>query len=368
MLTIGSLFSGIGGLELGLEMAGFGPVCWQVEKDPFRQIVLAKHWPNAERFADVCTVGAGNLVRVGIVCGGFPCQDVSGAGKGAGLAGERSGLWREFARVVGEIRPGWVVVENVKSGAGRWLDAVARELEELGYAALPVPVSARDVGAPHIRERLFIVARAADVDRLRELQPQGGEPEQRGRADHGALADSDGLPARQRRGEPGPGEEVANEPSALGDSSDFGRLPREPWRSSGERDAPAQPVPGRDSSDELPAVCPECCRALIDQGLASPGPTCPTCRDPLFGPDRRFATDPDQAGREGARTEAHEGWAGFARDTWRSPQSGLVPLVHGLSGGLAGRRRRARIRALGDTVVPQCAEVVGYVIRELIES
>ena len=149
MLTIGSLFSGIGGLELGLEWAGLGPVVWQVEKDPFCRLVLAKHYPEAKRFDDVCTVGANELARVALICGGFPCQDVSSAGLGAGLTGERSGLWREFARIVAELRPGWVVVENVTSGAGRWLDTVVGELERLGYACLPLPIAASDVGAPH---------------------------------------------------------------------------------------------------------------------------------------------------------------------------------------------------------------------------
>lgn len=161
-MRIGSLFSGIGGLELGLEWAGLGHTVWQVERDPYCRAVLAKHWPDAERFDDVCTVGASTLAPVDLICGGFPCQDVSGAGKGAGLAGERSGLWREYARIVGELQPRWVVVENVLSGATRWLDVVMYELEQLGYEALPVPLSAEDVGAPHRRRRIFVVASNAN--------------------------------------------------------------------------------------------------------------------------------------------------------------------------------------------------------------
>lgn len=164
MLTIGSLFSGIGGLELGLEWSGLGTVRWQVERDEFCRRILAKHWPDARRYDDVCTVGA-DLERVDLICGGFPCQDVSSAGKRIGLAGSRSGLWREFARIVGIVRPRWVVVENVASGATRWVDAVVRDLAWLGYASLPIPLSARDVGAPHKRERVFVVAYCRDNGR-----------------------------------------------------------------------------------------------------------------------------------------------------------------------------------------------------------
>lgn len=165
-MRIGSLFSGIGGLELGLEWSGLGHTVWQVEQDPYCLAVLEKHWPDAERYHNVKEVGA-NLPRVDLICGGFPCQDVSSAGKGAGLAGERSGLWFEFARIVEEVRPGWVVVENVASGAKRWVDAVVAGLESRGYEALPIPLSAEAVGAPHRRARVFVVA-YSEREHLRE--------------------------------------------------------------------------------------------------------------------------------------------------------------------------------------------------------
>lgn len=159
-MTIGSLFSGIGGLELGLERAGLGPVVWQVEQDEFCRSVLAKHWPSVDRsVTDVRDATVGTLSRVDIVCGGFPCQDVSSAGSRAGLAGSRSGLWREFARIVGELEPAWVVVENVASGAKLWVDVVVRDLGQLGYEALPLPIAASDCGAPHLRRRVFVVGR-----------------------------------------------------------------------------------------------------------------------------------------------------------------------------------------------------------------
>jgi DNA (cytosine-5)-methyltransferase 1 len=162
MLTIGSLFSGIGGLDLGLEWAGLGPTLWQVEiSEPCRR-VLARHWPEAKRYEDVRSVGAPTLAPVDLICGGFPCQDISSAGKRAGLAGARSGLWYEFARILAECRPRFVVIENVASGAAKWVDAVRGDLERLGYASLPIPIAASDLGAPHQRARVFIVGCAAD--------------------------------------------------------------------------------------------------------------------------------------------------------------------------------------------------------------
>lgn len=181
-MTIGSLFSGIGGLELGLERAGLGPVRWQVEIDPWCRGVLAMHWPAAARYDDVRRVGASNLEPVEVICGGFPCQDISQAGKGAGLSGHRSGLWAEFARVIGELRPRAVVVENVRALVARGLDRVVSDLDGLGYRVEGRIIAARDVGAPHRRERLFLVAaRVADADGERVRLEQQRVPGRRAR-------------------------------------------------------------------------------------------------------------------------------------------------------------------------------------------
>jgi DNA (cytosine-5)-methyltransferase 1 len=187
--TIGSLFSGIGGLELGLERAGVGRTIWQVEREPFCQAVLQKHWPDAERFDDVKTVGRHNLKPVDVICGGFPCQDISYAGKGAGLAGARSGLWFEYTRIIGELRPSYVVVENVAALRRRGLDTVLGDLAALGYDAIWLPIRASDVGAPHRRERLFVLAHATEFRRdrhsaqlgsLSESETEGGLSELKG--------------------------------------------------------------------------------------------------------------------------------------------------------------------------------------------
>lgn len=159
-----SLFSGIGGLDLGLERAGWECVA-QVEIEPFARRVLAKHWPAVPRWADVREIGGSDLPACDAIVGGFPCQDISVAGRGDGLSGERSGLWFEFLRLVQEVRPVWVLAENVPALRTRGIDTVLGGLEQEGYACWPVVVGARHVGAPHRRDRVFIVARLADADR-----------------------------------------------------------------------------------------------------------------------------------------------------------------------------------------------------------
>ena len=158
-MTFGELFAGIGGFSLGLERAGM--TCkWQVEIDPYATAVLKKHWPEVPRHEDVRTFPPQGDWGVDVICGGFPCQDISVAGKGAGLAGARSGLWYEFARIIGEIRPRYVVVENVAALLTRGMDAVLGTLSTLGYDAEWHVVPASAVGAPHRRERVWIVAYA----------------------------------------------------------------------------------------------------------------------------------------------------------------------------------------------------------------
>lgn len=156
MSTVGSLCSGIGGLELGLELAGLGPVRWQCEVDPFCRRVLRHHWPDAVLHEDIRTLTAPKPVDV--VCAGFPCQPASVAGKREGMSDARW-LWPEVARVVGLVRPRFVMLENVPGlltvDAGRAFGAVLGDLASLGFDAEWDMFRASDVGAPHRRERLF---------------------------------------------------------------------------------------------------------------------------------------------------------------------------------------------------------------------
>lgn len=246
-LRIGSLFSGIGGLELGLEWAGVGETVYQVELDAFCREQLRRNWPDVPLWDDIESVEPRELPAADVVVGGFPCVDISVAGVGGartGLQGARSGLWRRMAEVVRAQRPMWVVVENVARGVDKWLPAVRDDLDQLGYASIPVDLEARVLGAPHVRPRVFVLAHA-DRFALRKLE---------------------------------------------------------------------QRVPGRRA------------RGLQDEGQALP-------------------------------VVARE-----ARG-WRA-QPGLVAVDDGLPRGVAGRVWSA----VGNAVVPQCAEVVGYMIRELVEA
>lgn len=213
------LFSGIGGFSLGLERAGMTTVAF-CEIDDYCRRVLKRHWPDVPVFGDVReltadvladALGQGQLQQEGcepdvrrragdggvevsdaagqqvgtagqprldgsvveVICGGFPCQDISCAGRGAGLAGARSGLWREYARLVGELRPRYVIVENVAALLGRGLSEVLGDLAALGYDAQWHCIPAAAVGAPHRRDRIWIIACRADADETRRADVEG---------------------------------------------------------------------------------------------------------------------------------------------------------------------------------------------------
>lgn len=179
-MRFGSLFSGIGGFDLGLERAGMECV-WQVERDKQCCAVLSKRWPDVKRHDDVRTFDATESVRCDLICGGFPCQDLSVAGRRAGLAGERSGLFFDFMRIVGEQSPRWVLIENVpgllSSSGGLDMGAVVGRLGQLGYGWAYRVLDAQWFGVAQRRRRVFLVGclrncrRAAEVLFERESLP-----------------------------------------------------------------------------------------------------------------------------------------------------------------------------------------------------
>ena len=161
-LKVLDTFAGIGGFSLGLERTGGFETVAFCEIEPFCQKVLAKNWPDVPIYSDVRSLNAQQLradgITVDVITGGFPCQDISTAGKGAGLEGERSGLWYELKRLIEEIKPKYAIIENVSALRSRGLDEVLRTLTEIGYDAEWNCIPASAVGAPHQRDRLWIVA------------------------------------------------------------------------------------------------------------------------------------------------------------------------------------------------------------------
>jgi len=155
--TFGSLFAGCGGMDLGLEWAGM-ECRWQIEIDQFCQKILEKHWPHVKRHGDIRDVTGKELERVDGIVGGFPCQDVSYAGKGVGIEGPRSGLWSEYLRILRVLRPTFTLVENVPGLLGRGIGRVLWDLAEIGMDAFWFPVRTSDFGSPSVRERVFIFA------------------------------------------------------------------------------------------------------------------------------------------------------------------------------------------------------------------
>jgi DNA (cytosine-5)-methyltransferase 1 len=214
-----SLFSGVGGLDIGFERAGIETIL-QVEKDEHCLSVLESHWPDVERMTDVRDVGCGlpkrgaaigddgsnasgqsgdqiNRLRgVDLIYGGFPCQDISIAGSRAGLTGEQSGLWFEFERIVSELRPRWVAVENVagllSSNGGADFGVILTGLGKLGFDASWAVLDAQHFGVPQRRRRVFIVGgpRGRRAEQVLSLcESCGGNPETCSEAREGATGD-----------------------------------------------------------------------------------------------------------------------------------------------------------------------------------
>ncbi|WP_312374356.1 DNA cytosine methyltransferase [Stutzerimonas nitrititolerans] len=189
-----ALFAGAGGGILGGHLLGWRTVC-AVERDAYAAQVLAQRQidgclPAFPIWSDVCSFdGRPWRGLVDVVSGGFPCQDISAAGNGAGIDGERSSLWREMARIVGEVRPRFVFVENSPLLVGRGLAVVLGDLAELGYDAQWFRLSASDCGAPHQRDRVWIVANAKGERRGEARELRCLEPAQRAAGSGEELAD-----------------------------------------------------------------------------------------------------------------------------------------------------------------------------------
>jgi DNA (cytosine-5)-methyltransferase 1 len=156
-MRFGSLFAGIGGMDLGLERAGM-ECRWQVEIDPFARKILEKHWPGVPKHGDIREVTGEELERVDLIAGGFPCTNTSNAGDRTGIEGEHSGRWFDMLRIIRALRPQFVLVENPPGLLSRGMGEVLGGLAESGYDAEWQCVPAFTVGAKHERERIFTLA------------------------------------------------------------------------------------------------------------------------------------------------------------------------------------------------------------------
>ena len=299
------LFSGIGGFSLGLERTGgFETVAFcEIEEWPRR--ILAKHWPDVPIYTDVRELTYERLhadrTVPDIITAGFPCQDISVAGKGAGIEGERSGLWSEVARLTGELRPRYVILENVSALLGRGLDKVLGDLAQIGYDAEWHCIPASSVGAPHRRDRFWAVA-----------YPLGNG----GRADAGAQSPTSKEREKLQQKN---GETLSGHAKALCGDVAYADQPR---------------LQGRSSRRVLPQ-----------------------------------RQTPDGHGRQGSGGNRR-------RNGGTKPYMGL--LADGLSAGLSGYQwleepgigriatgipdRAKKLKALGNSIVPAIAEVIGNAI------
>lgn len=326
--TLG-LFAGYGGLELGLERAGVAHTVAQAEIDPWCREVERRHWPHAHRFEDVreVTRGAVGLDGVDLVCGGFPCQPVSVAGKRRAQADERW-LWPEFARIVSELRPAIVVAENVPGLRTAGLRDVLADLAALGFDAEWTCFRAWDLGAPHLRDRFWLVA--TDPDRA-ELRDEPGWL--RRSVERKAAAVAGGARANLRRtGELDPDARVLEE----------------------LRRAPEREIETIQIADGTGVRCAADGHSNADRVSSD-----------VRAPKGREDADADGARERIERAlafSAARGWGG--RAGWSIDPAPRVD--DGPAEGLArGGRERAR-KAAGNGVVVACAEAVGVAIREAV--
>ena len=169
--SIGSLCSGYGGLDLAVELVLGGHLLWYAETDPRAGTVLAAHWPHVPNLGDIRTTDWRAVAPVDVITAGFPCQDISNAGKRAGITGRHSSVWNAVADAVRTLQPAVVFVENVAALRQRGFDVVHRDLAQIGYDTRWLCLRASDIGAAHRRDRMFLLAARAG-----QLNPATGSP------------------------------------------------------------------------------------------------------------------------------------------------------------------------------------------------
>ncbi len=361
-MNVLSLFSGIGGIDLGLERAGMR-VVGQCEIEPFPREVLKNRWPGVYLHDDVCSL-TGDIVRercgsIDLVAGGFPCQDISSAGRGDGINGARSGLWWEMLRVIREVQPTWVLAENVAALRVRGADEVITSLEECGYEVEALVVGAWAIGAPHKRERVWIVGRLANGEGagfVRAKQLENGCEDQRG--GRGSDADAQGQVRSLH-------DELAHSAQRrLGTNGSAQNPGHADERGEGMADGDGE---GLRVASEGDAGC-ECNARWHSIGYC--GTRLADCDDERLQElglhDQGRTHLPDAAGGNRVRTR----WPsrpGEPQHEWEAPrlvEFDLGSTASRLSGRLVRFANRNALKAYGNAVVPQIVEEIGRAINE----
>ncbi|MCK4785957.1 MAG: DNA (cytosine-5-)-methyltransferase [Desulfobacteraceae bacterium] len=358
-LTVGSLFAGIGGLDFGLERAGMR-VKWQVEYDPtcislrgckikkerggclgceqYRSVpwdeqynikVLEKHWPEVKRYGDIKEIKSGELEKVDLICGGFPCQDISTAGRGKGITGERSSLWFEMLRVICMVRPRYVLVENVSMLRHRGLNTVLAGLAESGYHAEWDCIPASSVGANHQRDRIYVMGytrscgRGGKPRRRTGQIPENGHPQ----LETENVSNADGLGCQRSDVSHRPRQKGAVPAiECQGDAAHTRQRCRQdehqqPKSANQNRQQERQSKRNRSNADSV----------QNDIGR--------------YGDCQLFVHGPQEAGG------LYESW-----QRWWATEPNVDRVAHGIP------KRVDRLKCLGNAVVPQVAEYLGRLI------
>lgn len=326
--TVGSLFAGIGGIDLGLERTGYFRTAWVCERDPYCQRVLAKHWPDVPVYDDVAGIGE-DTPAVDVIAAGFPCQPVSTAGRRKAQDDERW-LWPHVERCIGVLRPRGVLLENVAGLFTAGFDDVIGGLAACGYAAEWDCIPAAAVGAPHRRDRVFLVAARPDVA---NVTPQYAWPSPMG--DSACIKlDSErannGIPSR-----------------------------------TGKRPGPVTPAGGASVMEDANSARPHRAISEIMAGPAGFGGGSDTTRPSSQGTGAPMANT-SGVRQSGQGQPIHRSGAAQDKDretSWafhdgQPPKWATEPSVGRVANGVP--RRVDRLRALGNAVVPQVAEYVGH--------
>ena len=305
-LTVGSLFSGIGGLDLGLERAGMR-VIWQSEIDPYATRVLAKHWPEVPNLGDIKRIDWGDVVRPDVICGGYPCQPFSLAGARQGEEDPRH-LWPWVREAIRVLRPRYAILENVRGHLSLGGTTVLSEIAALGYDAEWRVVSAASVGANHRRDRIIIVA--YPNDQRAQIQTSG---------------EFSGQQMFGSNGQTGRTGDVADGESIGGDG-------RESRHGQGESGAPGE--------------------TWVETGGISSFVADTASRVDVRGDGQR----PDHRGEVYGGDNLGRGTAGYASREWWQTEPNVGRVANGIPS------RVDRLRGLGNAVVPQVAEVIGRLV------